>query len=120
LIRQRDLLDKVKVYEIKIQALIAQNKSLEGVKTGLTALRLLGVRFPEKPNKLEIVLALLKTKFILYGKRIEDLIDLPERNELPPISLLLISFLLLYSKASTFQSNTAIPMNPLLHILLMG
>jgi predicted ATPase/transcriptional regulator with GAF, ATPase, and Fis domain len=104
----QDLLDKVKAYEIKIQALIAQNKSLEGVKTGLTALRLLGVRFPEKPNKLEIVLALSKTKFILSGKRIEDLVDLPEMND--PIKLAAIRILMNLGTAAYFSAPDLFPL----------
>ena len=103
-----DLLDKVKVYEVKIQALIAQNKSLEGVKTGLAALRLLGVKFPEKPNKLEIVLALLKTRFILYGKRIEDLVDLPEMND--PIKLAAIRILMNLGTAAYFSAPDLFPL----------
>jgi len=71
------LLDKVKIYEVKIQACIAQNKLLEAVKTALQVLKLLGVRLPEKPNKLNILLALLGTKLALVGKRIDDLIELP-------------------------------------------
>ncbi|MEG5000309.1 AAA family ATPase [Microcoleus sp. B4-D4] len=71
-------LDKVKVYEVKISAYLAQNKPLEAVNTGLTVLKLLGVSLPKKPNKLDILLGLMGTKLALLGKRIEDLIDLPE------------------------------------------
>jgi len=88
----KDILDKVKVYEITIQACIANNKSLEGVHTGLAALRLMGVKFPEKPHKLQIILALLRTKFVLAGKQIEDLIELPKMND--PIKLATIRILM--------------------------
>jgi predicted ATPase/signal transduction histidine kinase/CheY-like chemotaxis protein len=71
------LLDKVKVYEVKIQAYTAQNKPLEAIETALSVLKLLGIRFPKKPTKLNILLELVKTKLSLAGKRIEDLIDLP-------------------------------------------
>ncbi|MFB2923315.1 ATP-binding protein [Aerosakkonema funiforme] len=71
------LLDKVKIYEVKIQASIAQNKLLEALKTALEVLKLLGVNLPEKPNKLDILFGLLRTKLSLVGKRIEDLINLP-------------------------------------------
>ena len=71
------LLDKVKVYEVKIQAYTAQNKPLEAIETALSVLKLLGIRFPKKPTKLNIFLELVKTKLRLAGKRIEDLIDLP-------------------------------------------
>ena len=71
------LLDKVKVYEVKIQAYTAQNKPLEAIETALSVLKLLGIRFPKKPTKLNIFLELVKTKLRLVGKRVEDLIDLP-------------------------------------------
>ncbi|MEG5159251.1 AAA family ATPase [Microcoleus sp. AT3-A2] len=71
------LLDKVKVYEVKIQAYTAQNQPLEAIETALSVLKLLGIRFPKKPTKLNIFLELMKTKLSLAGKRIEDLIDLP-------------------------------------------
>ncbi|MEG4121011.1 AAA family ATPase [Microcoleus sp. N9_B4] len=71
------LLDKVKVYEVKIQAYTAQNKPLEAIDTALSVLKLLGIRFPKKPTKLNIFLELVKTKLRLVGKRVEDLIDLP-------------------------------------------
>lgn len=75
------LLDKVKVYELKIQAAIAQHKSSEGVKTALQVLKLLGVCFPKAPGKLNILLTLVETKLALTGKRIEDLINLPQRTD---------------------------------------
>jgi len=45
------LLDKVKIYEVKIQALAAQNQLREAVQMALMVLRLLGVHFPDKPQK---------------------------------------------------------------------
>ncbi len=102
------LLDKVKAYEIKIQACIAQNKSLEGVKTGLTALKLLEVSFPKKPNKLNILFALLRTKSLLAGKKIEDLIDLPEMND--PIKLAIIRVLMNLGTAAYFSAPELFPL----------
>jgi len=72
------LLDKVKVYEVKISAYLAQDELLEALDTGLTVLKLLGVSLPKKPSKLDVLLGLTGTKLALRGKRIEDLIDLPE------------------------------------------
>lgn len=77
----KTLLDKVKVYEIKIQSYMAANLALEALKTALYVLNLLGIRFPKKPNKLNIIFALLKTKLRLAGKKIENLIDLPEMTD---------------------------------------
>ncbi|MGK7873169.1 MAG: AAA family ATPase [Xenococcaceae cyanobacterium] len=70
-------LDKVKVYEVKIQAYIAQNQLLLAINTGLELLKLLGVNFPAVPNKLNILLELVKTKLALAGKKIEQLKNLP-------------------------------------------
>jgi predicted ATPase/GAF domain-containing protein/tRNA A-37 threonylcarbamoyl transferase component Bud32 len=72
------LLDKVKVYEVKISAYLVQNKPLEAINTGLTVLKLLGVSLPKKPSKLDVLIGLIGTKLALRRKRIEDLIDLPE------------------------------------------
>jgi len=47
----KTLLEKVKVYEVKILAYGAQNKALEGVNTALAFLKLLGVNFPENPSQ---------------------------------------------------------------------
>jgi Predicted ATPase len=71
----------VKIYKVKIDASKAQYRLLEAVKTGLYVLRLLGMRFPEKPNKLNILLYYLRTRFALMGRKTEDLIDLPEISD---------------------------------------
>ncbi|MBD1830427.1 trifunctional serine/threonine-protein kinase/ATP-binding protein/sensor histidine kinase [Microcoleus vaginatus GB1-A2] len=91
----KTLLDKVKVYEVQIQAYIAQNNILEAVNTALHVLKLLGVVFPSKVNPSDIGQALGETASILNGKRIEDLIDLPQMSDpykLAAIRLLSIIF----------------------------
>ncbi|MBD2434481.1 MULTISPECIES: hybrid sensor histidine kinase/response regulator [Fischerella] len=69
--------DKMKVYEVKIQACMAQVKQLQAIKIGLEALELLGVRLPESPRDLDIQQTLNQTATNLVGKNIEDLINLP-------------------------------------------
>ncbi|WP_228056956.1 response regulator [Tychonema sp. LEGE 07203] len=71
------LLDKVKVYEVKIQAYTARNKPLAAIDTALSVLKLLGIRFPKQPTKLNLFTELVKTKLSLAGKQIQALIDLP-------------------------------------------
>ncbi|MEA5625449.1 AAA family ATPase [Nostoc sp. UHCC 0251] len=78
LARAKTLLDKVKVYEVKIKAYGAQNQALESVRTALSVLKLLEVELPEKPSQSDIQLAIAELTSNLNGKRIEDLIDLPE------------------------------------------
>ncbi|MEH2235336.1 trifunctional serine/threonine-protein kinase/ATP-binding protein/sensor histidine kinase [Nostoc sp.] len=77
----KTLLDKIKVYEVQMQAYIGQNRLLEGVNTGLQVLKLLGVEFPEEPNSSDIGQALGETAAILNGMQIEDLIDLPQMSD---------------------------------------
>ncbi len=71
------LLEQVKVYEIEIQAYIAQNKPQAAVKTGLTILKFLGVTIPHHPNKIQILLGIFKTKLSLESKEITDLVNQP-------------------------------------------
>jgi predicted ATPase/signal transduction histidine kinase/DNA-binding NarL/FixJ family response regulator/tRNA A-37 threonylcarbamoyl transferase component Bud32 len=70
-------IDKLKVYEVKIQACMAQVKQLEAVKIGLQSLELLGITLPEAPSTEEIQQALAQTATHLTGKNIDDLIHLP-------------------------------------------
>ena len=77
----KTLLDKIKVYEVKVQAYTAQHKLLDAVKTGLHVLKLLGITFPQKLTKLNLLVAYLRTKFTLIGKQPEFLISLPEMTD---------------------------------------
>ncbi len=73
----RTVLDKVSIYESQMRASMAQHRPLQAIQAGLEILGLLGVRFPARPGKLHIMLAILYTKRVLAGKRIEDLLTLP-------------------------------------------
>jgi len=88
--RAKTLLEKVKVYEVKIQAYGAQNQALEAVNTALAFLKLLGVEFPKHPSQSDIQLAMAELTSNLNGKRIEDLIDLPEMIETQPLAVMRI------------------------------
>ncbi len=74
--KAKTVLDKIKIYEIRIQAYTSQYRLLDAVKTGLHVLKLLGVRFPEKPNKFHIMFAYLRTKLVLGGKEVALLVNL--------------------------------------------
>ncbi|MBW4505231.1 MAG: AAA family ATPase [Scytonematopsis contorta HA4267-MV1] len=73
----RSLLDKVKVYEIRILSCIAQNKLLGALQIGRDVLELLGITFSEKPNQGDIQSELVKTQLNLGDKCIKDLVNLP-------------------------------------------
>ncbi|MBD0302803.1 MAG: AAA family ATPase, partial [Tolypothrix sp. T3-bin4] len=76
----KTVLDKAQVIEVKILALIAQTKLEQAVATGVEILRQLGVRLPQKPNKLNILMGLIETKSVLAGKRISDLAELRQMS----------------------------------------
>jgi predicted ATPase len=95
----KTLLDKIKVYEVQIQAYITQDKLQEALNTGLPVLKQLGVEFPSEPNPADIGQALGETASILSGKRTEDLIDLPlmtNAHQLATIKMLLSIFVPAY------------------------
>ncbi|MEG4281883.1 AAA family ATPase [Microcoleus sp. A006_D1] len=79
--KAKNLLEKVKVYELQIQSYNAQNRLVESLNTGLQVLKLLGIYFPQNPNMLNILAGLIKTKLSLGTKRVEDLDNLPEMTE---------------------------------------
>lgn len=79
------LVDKVKTYEVNIQANIAQNKILEAVNIALQVLKLLGVEFPQKPSQLDIQYGLEEITSNLASQPISDLIDLPKMTD--PVTL---------------------------------
>ena len=79
--KAKTVLDKIKTYEIRIQAYSSQYQLLDAVKTGLHVLKLLDVRFPEKPNKFYVLFAYLRTKLVLAGKEVALLINLQKMTD---------------------------------------
>ncbi len=77
----KDIFHKLKIYEVQILTCIAQKKYQSAIEIGLSVLKIFGFNFPKKPTKINIILSLLRTKIILIGKRIEDLINLPMMTE---------------------------------------
>ncbi|WP_414587169.1 AAA family ATPase [Scytonema sp. PCC 10023] len=79
--KAQTLLDKVKVYEVKMQAYCAQIKFIEAIKTGLEVLKLLGVELPERPSQLDLTREIEQIKFALGGRQANELIDLPQMTD---------------------------------------
>ncbi|MFN6465736.1 MAG: AAA family ATPase [Nostoc sp. DedVER02] len=75
------LLDKVKVYEIKITALTLEGKFQIAIATGLEVLQALGVNFPSPVNSLEQSKVLQQTAVHLAGREVKHLINLPQMQE---------------------------------------
>ncbi|MGD1702488.1 protein kinase domain-containing protein [Dapis sp. BLCC M229] len=77
----KTFLDKVKIYDINIQALTAQNKLQDAVSTGLEVLEKLEINFGAYPEKVDLEPAIEETKNNLSGWEIEELITLPKMTD---------------------------------------
>ncbi|MEH2459098.1 trifunctional serine/threonine-protein kinase/ATP-binding protein/sensor histidine kinase [Nostoc sp.] len=71
------LLDRVKVYEVQLQAYQLRDQSLEAIVTGRELLQQLGVTLPKSVTPSDIQQYVLNTLSTLAGRSIEGLIDLP-------------------------------------------
>src|SRR4028119_358698 len=90
ILRAQSLLEKVKVYELKLVFYFNQNQYQASIDIGLEALKILGVAIPQKPNKLIFFLWVIRTQLALRNKRIEDLVNLPEMTDANKIAALRI------------------------------
>ncbi|MBD2520306.1 AAA family ATPase [Nostoc sp. FACHB-973] len=75
------VLDKIKVYETKIQACMAQGEYTKAIKIGLEVLGLLSIALPEKPIKIDVQRQLKETVDYFNSINIEDLLKLPLMRE---------------------------------------
>jgi len=78
------LLDKSKVYSLRLQANSSQNKLVETVSIGLSILELIGIVFPTEPSPLDIEHSLAEVKSALAARGIKDvadLVDLPDMTD---------------------------------------
>ncbi|MEH2110907.1 trifunctional serine/threonine-protein kinase/ATP-binding protein/sensor histidine kinase [Nostoc sp.] len=86
----RQLLDKVKVYEVRILAEVAQSQQPKAIKTALSTLKLFGVLFPEQPTDADITESLQQTQDVLKGKHLEDFLELPEMTDFQALAAIRI------------------------------
>jgi diguanylate cyclase (GGDEF)-like protein len=73
----KTLLDVNKIYEIKILALIGQNRLLDAIDLGLSVLKPLGIEFPENPRSADAEAALVQMSDRFAQQSICDLANLP-------------------------------------------
>ncbi|MCP4352252.1 MAG: AAA family ATPase [Desulfobacterales bacterium] len=83
----KTLLDKTKVYEIKIRAFIAQNKMTEAINLALKILKMLGLKLVGNPNQMHILAELVKTRLALAGKKPEYFYELPKMHDLHKVAV---------------------------------
>jgi predicted ATPase/class 3 adenylate cyclase len=77
----KDVLVRVKAYEIQINAYKAENQLLKALSTGLEVLDELGEKFPKNASMLTVFPDLIKTVFLLRNKNLESILSLPEAKD---------------------------------------
>ena len=79
--RARELVDRVRVAEVRIQAYIGQNRLAEAIDTALAILRELGVEFPAAPTPEDVGAAIGETAAAVGGRSADALYELPELSD---------------------------------------
>ncbi|MEG5036497.1 PAS domain S-box protein [Microcoleus sp. AT3-D2] len=88
--RAKTVLDKVQAYDSRIQGYSSQGNLKETLKTGLEALKLLGIDLIENPSRADIQRELESTAALLAEREIEDLSNLPEVAAPEPLAAITI------------------------------
>jgi PAS domain S-box-containing protein len=88
--RAKTVVDKVQAYDSRIQGYLSQGNLKEALKTGLEALKLLGIDLIENPSQADIQRELESTATLLAQREIKDLINLPEMTAPEPRSAMSI------------------------------
>ena len=86
----KTVLDKVQVYNSRIQRYLSQGNLKEALRIGLEVLKLLEVILIEAPSQLNVQRGLEETAALLTGREIEDLINLPKMTAPEPLAAIYI------------------------------
>ena len=73
--------DKIKIFENKISYYTVFNKPLKGIELGREAMAMLGMKLPEKANRIIIAVELLKSRIFLRGRAVNDLLKAQELKD---------------------------------------
>jgi PAS domain S-box-containing protein len=84
------ILDKIKIYEVKIQCLVAQNQLPQAVNFGLQVLNNLNISLVENPTQEDVVSELQKTQTLLRNHSPDRLLNLPEMKDLSKLAAMRI------------------------------
>ena len=73
----KNQLDRAKLYEIQILALVAKNQAHEAISYARQILTNFGVQLPKKTSKLRTIIGFFTTVYLMIGTSPEDLLSLP-------------------------------------------
>ncbi|MBU1171491.1 MAG: AAA family ATPase [Proteobacteria bacterium] len=108
--------DMVRAYEIRILTLISESNFKDAMDTGLVILRMLDVKFPKYPNKLHIILGLIKTKIALKGKNDRFFLEASPMSD--PLALARASILHKMASTTLFSRPELYPLTIFRRLLL--
>lgn len=77
----KGVLDKVKLFQVKISACMARGQLIDAIDTAKTVLAQLGHPFPARPKQWHVIAKLLRLKWRLRRTSIDDLRNLPEMTD---------------------------------------
>ncbi len=80
LAKGKNLLEKIKIYELNIESLYAQNKLIDGLREGLAVIDRLGHPLPRHPGRMHVLLELIRLKAVLRRYGIASLVDAPDMD----------------------------------------
>lgn len=76
----RNLTDKLECYKLYCEMLSTLNRHADALKHGLIALKMTGYHLPAKPNLIHVLYAILKIKYQVGWRRVQNINLLPVNN----------------------------------------
>lgn len=74
-------IDRASIYSLKMVLFAGMGKYAEALQTGIQALHKLGINFPSRPGKLDIIRELLMYRWIMFAEQRNDSADMQELKE---------------------------------------
>ncbi|BAZ36821.1 serine/threonine protein kinase with two-component sensor domain (plasmid) [Calothrix sp. NIES-4101] len=112
----QNILDQVEFYEIQIQSYTAKGEIKKALEIGVIALKKLGLKLPKQATKNHVLFAFAQTKLVLSGKKIEDLLYLPEMQD--PYKLATMKMLMLITPVASLLGSLLLPVMTLAMVRL--
>ena len=79
--QSRSVLDLMQLHEMQVLSLIGRRKPVEALDSALAIVAKLGVRLSLWPNKLDVLMKILRSKWLFLGKTNDALLNLPRATD---------------------------------------
>jgi predicted ATPase/signal transduction histidine kinase/DNA-binding NarL/FixJ family response regulator len=117
----RDLLDRARIYEVRIAAYTLQNDLERSLATSWEILRLLGIKMPANPGKWHLLWGYLRTRLALAGRPPDRLLDLPTMKDRHNLTALrIMNYTSIASAQASHNHCILLAFNVLIHTLKHG